>query len=110
MELGRFKARIESDNWEADIAKAGKHDLLFENIRIENDKIKGNLKMQEGSEASSIEKYFSIYKRGESFIIKTDFFVSSPEEMEIKFIKNDLLIFDKKTKTEFQILNKESYN
>jgi hypothetical protein len=111
MELGRFKARIESDTWEADIANAGKHDLLFENIRIENDKIKGELKMQEGFDgAQATAKYFSISKRGDSFIIKTDFFVSSPEEMEIKFVQNNLLVFDKKSKVEFQIFNKESYN
>jgi hypothetical protein len=111
MELGRFKARIESDAWEADIANSGKHDLLFENIRIENDKIKGELKMENGSDdTQATAKYFSICKRGESFLIKSDFFVSNPEEMEIKFVKNDLLVFDKKNKTEFKIFNKESYN
>ncbi len=111
MELGRFKARIESDNWETDIANSGNHDLLFENIRIENEKIKGTLKTQEGSEgAQSTEKQFSIFKRGESFIIKTDFFVLSPEELEIKFEKNNLLMFDKKAKIEIKISNKESYD
>jgi hypothetical protein len=111
MELGRFKARIESDNWVTDIANSGNHDLLFENIRIENEKIKGTLKMKEGFEGpQATEKHFSIYKRGDSFFIKTDFFISSPEEMEIKFDKTDLLMFDKKAKIEIKVSNKESYN
>jgi hypothetical protein len=111
MELGRFKARIESDNWETDIANSGNHGLLFENIRIENEKIKGTLKMQDGFEgAQATEKQFVIYKRGESFIIKTDFFVSTPEELEIKFEKNNLLVFDKKENIEIKISNKESYD
>jgi hypothetical protein len=111
MEIGRFKARIESDNWETGTAGAGKHDLLFQNIRIENEKIKGTLKTQEGSDdVEAAEKHFFIYKRGDSFIIKTDFFIAHPEEMEIKFDKNDLLVFDKKAKFEIKIFNKETYN
>ena len=111
MELGRFKARIESDNWETDISNSGKQDLLFENIRLENDRIQGTLKMKAGTAgAEAAEKNFFIYKGGESFFIKTDFFPSNPFEMEIKFVKNDLLVFDKKKAVEIVVFNKEAYD
>ncbi len=111
MELGRFKARIESDAWETEIANSGKQDLLFGDIRIENDKIKGMIKTLEGNKGATIsEKNFSIYKKGESFIIKTDCFIDNPAELEIKFIKNNLVLFDKKANVEIQIFNKESYD
>ena len=109
MEIGRFKTRIENDNWETEVANVGKQDLLFQDIRIENEKIKGTLKTNQ-ADIESKDNYFSIYKRGESFIIKTGFFVSTPEELEIKFNKNDLVIFDKKNNIEILINNKESYN
>lgn len=111
MELGRFKARIESDNWETDIENQGKQDLLFQNIIIENDKIQGTLKMKEGFTGTQVdEKAFHIFKRGESFILKTDFFTGSMPEMEIRFVKNDLQVSDKKSAVEITIFNKESYN
>lgn len=111
MELGRFKTRIENDNWETDISNSGKQDLLFQNIVIENDKIKGILKTQETVEDTGPkENSFLIFKRGEAFIIKTDFFTASPEELEIKFNNHDLLLFDKKANIEIRIFNKESYN
>jgi hypothetical protein len=109
MELGRFKTRIENDSWETEVSNNGKQDLLFQNIRIENDKIKGTLKTKE-TDSESIENYFAIYKKGESFMIKTEFFVNTPEELEIKFNKTDLLIFDKKNNIEISINNKEAYN
>lgn len=111
MELGRFKTRIENDSWETDITNAGKNDLFFQNIVIENDKIKGVLKMEETSTGlEAREKDFLIYKRGESFIIKTEFFVSQKPELEIKFNNQDLLIFDKESNIQIAIHNKEAYN
>lgn len=111
MELGRFKTRIESDNWEVDISNTGKHDLLFQDLKLERDRIEGTLKMQEGFDGpQATEKNFYIFKRGESFVLKTDFFLNDLSEMEIRFLKGDLLVTDKKGDFELTIFNKESYN
>lgn len=111
MELGRFKTRIENDSWETEISDTGKQDVLFQNIIIENDKLKGILKSKDTTNGTETkENNFLIYKKGESFIIKTDFFITNPEELEIKFNNHDLLLFDKKANIEIRIYNKESYN